>query len=79
MRNCIRRLAGSAAFRDWSCRWISTAHWTASTTLGNSASTLSPGVSTTRPPCWTTVEVIASRYSVIVRTVAAPSSLMRRL
>ena len=29
--------------------WISTAHSTASTTLANSASRLSPGVSTTRP------------------------------
>ena len=31
--------------------WTSTAHWTASTTLGNSASTLSPAVFAMRPRC----------------------------
>ena len=49
--NCNRRLAGSPAFRDRSCRRVSTAHWTVSTTLENSDRTLSPGVATTRPRC----------------------------
>ena len=70
MRKRIRRGAGSSAFFDWSWRWMSTAHCTASTTLANSASTLSPGASTTRPPWPPTAVAITARYSVIARTVA---------
>ena len=79
MRNRIRREGGSSALRASSWRWMSTAHCTASTTLENSASTLSPGASTTRPPWPVTVDAMTARYSVMARTVATSSSPMSRL
>src|SRR5215470_10583925 len=42
-RNCIRRGSGRAEFLALSSRWMATAHCTASSTLANSASRLSPG------------------------------------
>src|SRR5215469_10612581 len=51
MRNSIRRSGGTSAFRSAISRCTSTAHLTASTTLGNSPSIPSPVFLTLRPRC----------------------------
>jgi hypothetical protein len=51
MRNLIRFSGGVSAFRLAIPRCISTAHFTASTTLWNSARKPSPVFLTTRPRC----------------------------
>ncbi len=79
MRNCILRATGSSVLRDSISFWTATAHWAASTTLANSARTLSPGESTIRPRCCSIRSAMISRYLVIVPTVAASSSPIRRL
>jgi hypothetical protein len=79
IRNRIWRASGSSVLRSCSVRWISTALSTASTTLVNSARTLSPGASTTRPPWRLTAEAMTSRYSVMAWTVAVSSALINRL
>ena len=43
MRNSMRRFSGSSALWAWNSFCTATAHCTASTTLANSASRLSPG------------------------------------
>ena len=50
MRNSICRSGSTAALRSTILRWMATAHSTAFSTLGNSASRPSPAVSMTRPP-----------------------------
>jgi hypothetical protein len=79
MRNSMRRCGANSAFLALSSCWTVTAHCTACTTLGNSASRLSPGESTTRPRCCWIRVAISSRYAVMVWMVATSSSPMRRL
>src|SRR6266851_198681 len=61
MRNSIRRSGGIFSFSALSVVWISTAHWTAFTTLANSASTLSPAELTNLPRCCSMRESISLR------------------
>src|SRR3990172_8814063 len=79
MRNCILRCSGSSAFLALNSFWVATAHCTASTTLANSASRLSPGESTTRPRCCRMSSDMTPLYASRDRTVAASSSPIRRL
>ena len=64
MRNSSRRSAGSLALAFASRSCVSTAHCTASTALGNSASTPSPAVLTMRPPCSAMMPSMICRRSV---------------
>src|SRR5574341_538652 len=79
MRKVMRRFSGSAPLHWPSCACIAAAASTASTALANSASMLSPGMSTTRPRCFATTSATRLRQVVSVRTVAASSSPIRRL
>ena len=61
MLDWMRRSAERLALRARSTAWTSTAQRTASSAVGNSASRLSPGASTTRPRCSRTSTLICSR------------------
>jgi hypothetical protein len=73
-----RRAGGRDALRSASSRWISTALPRAPVTLGKTARTLSPAMSTTRPSCRATQREITSRESVSRRTVPSSSACISR-
>jgi len=79
MRNTRRRFSGSLPLQVPSCACIALAASTALTALANSARTLSPGMSTTRPPWRAMTPVTSSRQAASVRTVPISSSLISRL
>ena len=79
MRKRMRRSSGSERFSASSAFWISIAQRTEPTTLGNSASRLSPGASTRRPRKVSIRRAMRSRWDCSVRTVASSSSFMRRV
>src|SRR5215469_18209617 len=63
MRNCIRRSRGSSAFSALSALCMVTAQVTASTTLANSASMLSPAELTNLPWCRSISESVILRQA----------------
>src|SRR5215217_7631757 len=78
IRNWRRRCSGSPALAFGTLSCTATAHWTASTALGNSASTLSPAVLAILPP-WSRISLsITSRAAARARKVPASSWLIRR-
>src|SRR4051812_23517848 len=79
IRNSRRRSVGMGSLISREARCISTAHFTASTTLGKSASKLSPAVPTIRPPCAAINGSTALRSSPSALCVAASSSPIKRL
>ena len=85
MRKRSCRASSSGLLAMASCCWMSVAHWTASKTLANSASTLSPAVPAMRPLCWAISSSVMVRCADRVERallVDAPSSgcsLRRRL
>jgi hypothetical protein len=72
----MRLASGTPALRSAICFWIAIAHSTAATTDGNSSSTPSPIVLTSRPPNPRTIGAAASRWSRTARAVPASSSPM---
>ena len=80
IRKTMRRPCGTSAFRAAISPWISTAHSTASTTLGNSTSRPSPISLTMRPWCVEIAQSIsASRCDLRRASVPTSSASMSRL
>jgi len=79
IRSSRRRSGGIGSLIEREARCISTAQFSASTTLEKSASTLSPAVPTIRPPCAAISGSTARRSSPSTRCVPASSSPINRL